>query len=215
MITKLHSPYPYFFLAALLGLVPVLNNKYPSQYFPAVSPWWVEVLSVGGGVWAVTFGFSRLWAILQQRERARGLIRSVVENRHPVANPKIEEAANPKRIISRLVRNVDQDLFEVRPDFALGSLYRLQKYLPELMREIDNEEAARIRLGIVGTYWGETLCRTLGWQWHFRPDPSLKQFSYLTSILRKGGKELDPFAWSADLMLGRKTSKDFLQAAQE
>jgi hypothetical protein len=215
MTQKLHSPYPFFFLTALLGLAPVLSNKYPATYFPAVSPWWVEVVSVGAGVLAAFLGFSRLWAILEQRERARSLVRAVVENRHPVANPRIEEAANPTRIVSRLVRNVDQDLFEIQPDFTLASLYRLQKYLPDLMKEVENEKEARIRLGIVGTYWGETLCRTMGWQWHFRPDPALKQFSYLASVLRKGEKELDPFAWSAELMLGKKTTKDFLGEAKK
>ena len=209
--TRIHSPTPYFILTALLGLVPVLNHKYPATFFPAVSPWWVEVVSVFGGVCAVVMGFSRGWAILNYRARSKNLILEAVENRHAVEKPEENDVVNAGRIVSRLVRNADKDLTEIKPDFTLDSLRRLQNYVSELMAEIDNEEDARIRLGVVGIYLGETLCRNLGWQWFFRADPSLNQFSYLASILRKQGKEIDPFAMASDLMMGKRKVIEILK----
>ena len=209
--TKLHSPWPYFTLMALLGLVPVLNNKYPAAFCPAFSPWWVEVISVFGGVCVVVVGFSRGWAILNYRARSKNLILEAVENRHAVEKPEENDVVNAGRIVSRLVRNADKDLTEIKPDFTLDSLRRLQNYVSELMAEIDNEEDARIRLGVVGIYLGETLCRNLGWQWFFRADPSLNQFSYLASILRKQGKEIDPFAMASDLMMGKRKVIEILK----
>ena len=212
--TKLHSSWPYFTLTALLGLIPVLNNKYPTAFFSAFSPWWVEIVSVFGGVWAVLMGLNRGWAILNYRIRSKKLVLEAVGNRHIIESPSENDVVNAGRIVSRLVRNVEKDLTEIKPDFTLASLKRLQSYLPELMAEIDNDEDARIRLGVVGVYLGETFCRNLGWQWFFRADPSLNQFSYLASILRKQGKEGDPFAWAADLMRGKRRIGEILKEIQ-
>lgn len=166
---KLHSPVPYFLLTALLGLVPVLNNKYPASFFPDISPGLVELLSVCGGIAAAAFGFARFWEKLARRDRARSLIRETVENRVLNGPQDQKEAVNAGRIVSRLVRNADEDLREINPDFTLESLNRLQDYLPELMAEVQNEEDSNIRLGVVGIYLGETLCRHWGWQWFFGP----------------------------------------------
>jgi hypothetical protein len=83
-----------------------------------------------------------------------------------------------------------------------------------LLTEIENEEDARIRLGVVGTYLGETYCRNGGWKWFFRPDPSLRQFSYLASVIRKQGREIDPFAWAGDLMTGKRNIHEIMKEIQ-
>jgi hypothetical protein len=118
------------------------------------------------------------------------------------------------RNISRLVRNSDEDLREIRPDFSFDSIERLRRVLPFLLDEIHNEESARIRLGVVGTYLGEFLCRSGQWQWFFKCDPALRQFGYLTSVVRREGRELDPYAWAALLFSGSRKSVDFLKESQ-
>ncbi len=208
--SKLHPPVPYFFLTALCGLIPVLNNKYPSAFFPSVSPGLVELLAVGGGIAAAALGFARLWARLVQREGAVDFVRKAVENRKSSPEQDQNEVVNAGRIISRLVRNADEDLREMNPDFTLDSLRRLQKVLPELLAEIETQEDALIRTGVVGIYLGEVLCRQSGWQWFFRADASLKQFSYMASVIRKGSGELDPFAWAGDLLTGKRKVSELL-----
>jgi hypothetical protein len=209
--TKLHSPIPYFLLTALMGLAPVLNNKYPAQFFPGLSPMWVELIAVFAGIFASVLGFTRFWAILQNRDRSRTLIRQAIESRKKVGSPDDNEITNAGRYVSRMVRNADVDLSEIGPDFTLPSLDRLQSFLPELRREVEKETDAWVRLGVVGTYLGETLCRCSGWQWFFKADPALRQFSYLASGLRKEGKEFDPFAAAADLLTGKRGIKDVLK----
>jgi len=209
--TKLHSPIPYFLLAVLAGLVPVLNNKYQAAFFPALSPGVIEILSVFAGIAASALGFARLWVKLVQRDGARGLVRGAAEGRILSGPQTPNEVVNAGRIVSRLVRNADEDLREINPDFTLSSLDRLEHYLPELMMEIQSEEDARIRLGVVGIYLGETLCRCFGWQWFFRADPSMNQFSYTASVIRLGGRELDPFAWASDLLTGKHRLSDLLK----
>lgn len=209
--TKLHSPWPWFLLAAFLGLVPVLNNKYPSQFFPALPPGLVEVLSVLAGVYCATEAFRRGWSILQRRAAARTLVLEAVRERKTPEKPDPNDAPNSNRLISRLVRNAEADLSEIGPDFSMESLRRLGKYLRPLLEEVGNEEDARVRLGVVGTYLGETLCRNRGWQWFFKADPALNQFSFLTSVLQKEGKETDPYLWAGELLTGQKTVGDLLK----
>jgi hypothetical protein len=196
---------------ALLGLVPVLNNKYPTAYFPALPPWWVEVLSTFAGIAAALMAFTRLWAILQQRDRARALILEAVQTRQPTENSPENEAANAGRLVSRLVRNADEDLREINPDFSEPSLRRLQGLLPLLLLEIGNLEDARVRLGVLGSYLGETACRNFQWQWFFKADPALRQFSYLASTLQKKGRELDPYAWAGQWLAGKAKLGEFLK----
>lgn len=199
---------------ALMGLVPVLNNKYPAQFFPALSPWLVELLSVGLGVAAAFLGLSRGWDILVRKSLARVLVRQVAAGRQAEQDAETNDISNAGRLISRLVRNVDEDLKEIRPDFSEGSLKRLQRYMPVLLAEIEDEEGARIRLGIVGTYLGEAACRNFGWQWAFKADPGLRQFSYLASTLGKAGREIDPYAWAGELLEGQKKIGAWLEAVR-
>jgi hypothetical protein len=211
---KLHSPVPYFLLVGLLGAVPVLNNLFPDSFYPSVPPFLVEILSVVLGVGAAVMAFSRTWAILQHREKSFNLLRQVAEWRKPAVPQEEKEVVMAGRSISRLVRNADEDLREMGPDFSSESLRRLPNLFPLLRAEVEKEEDARIRLGVLGTYLGETLCRTQGWKWFFRADPALRQFSYLASVVQREGRELDPFAWAADLLTGRRKLSDFLKEAK-
>jgi len=207
---KLHSPVPYFILTALWGAVPVLNNMYPRSFFPSVSSFGVELLSVFAGVAAVTLGLFRGWAILLQREKARDLVRGIVRNPAADAQQDPNDRTQAGRTISRLVRNADQDLREIGPDFTPGSLERLARFFPVIMKEIESEEDARIRMGVVGVYLGETACRTGQWQWFFKVDPALQRFGYLASTLKKGERELDPFAWAVRTMTGQAPMDGFM-----
>lgn len=212
MPRKLHSPVPYFLLTALWALVPVLNNKYPALFFPALSPGLVELLSVALGAAAAYLGFSRGWDLLHHQARARQLLRQAAEKRNPQARADDNETNAAGRFISRLVRNADEDLKEIQPDFSEHSLKRLDRTLPALLREVENEEDARIRLGIVGAYLGETACRNFNWQWRFKADPDLGRFGYLISSLGREGKETDPFSLAAQWMLGARNLKEIGEA---
>ena len=156
---KYHSSVPYFFLVGLFGLIPVLNNKYPARFFPGFSPGGVEVLSTFAGIAAATLGFMRLWARLEKGARAKALVLEAAASRHPADQPLDNDLATVARFISRLVRNVDEDLREIGPDFSQNSLSRLEKFLPALLREIESREDALIRLGVAGVYLGEAACR--------------------------------------------------------
>src|SRR5690242_18898382 len=156
MANKLHSAWPYFLLAALLGLAPVLNNKYPASFYPAAPSGLVDLICVILGVFAASLGFSRAWNRLQHTASAKTLLGQVAEKRRPLESADPNEVSQSGRIISRLVRNVGEDLKEIGPDFTWDSLKRLQGAFDLLLEEIEDEEDALIRLGVVGTYLGET-----------------------------------------------------------
>lgn len=193
----LYSPKPYFVLAALFSLIPVLNNKYPNSFFPLVPAGWVEIITTIAGVYAAFKALGYWWAILQVRSEAKAWILQAGQNRKVPETSDHNDVVNAGRYVARLVRNVDEDLREINPDFSLTSLNRLGRYLSELLMEVEGEESGRIRLGIVGVYIGETLCRAKGWEWFFKSDPSLKQFSFLPSVVHKNGKTIDPFEVAA------------------
>jgi hypothetical protein len=207
----LYSPTPFFALTALFSLVPVLNNKYPGAFFPAVGSDWVEIVSTLAGVYGAFLGMNRLWTILQVRAAARVWVKQLNITRLQGISQDENNVVNAGRSISRLVRNADSDLREIYPDFTWNSLKRLQGYLPTLLLEIQSEESAAIRLGIVGTYVGETLCRTQGWQWGFRSNPDLKQFAFLPSMVQKNGKQIDPFNLAAQAMAEKVPLLKFLE----
>ncbi len=211
---KLHSPVPYFLLVGLVSAVPLLNKLYPASFFPAAPPFAVTILSVFLGVGAALSGLTRAWAILQRRERSLTLLRQVAQWRDPPVTQEEKDVVMAGRSISRLARNADEDLREINPDFSMGSLERLPRLFPLLRQEVEKEEDARIRLGVLGTYLGETLCRNKGWKWFFRADPALRQFSYLASVVQREGKDLDPYAWAADLLTGNRKIQDLLKEAK-
>lgn len=189
----LQSPKPFFILTAFFSLIPVLNNKYPGSFFPGIGSDWVEIVCVLGGTYTAFLGFGRLWAVLQVRAAARAWVKQVNLTRLQGISRDENDVVNAGRSISRLVRNVERDLEEINPDFTMNSIKRLERYLPTLLMEVEDEESACIRLGIVGTYLGETLCRAHGWQWFFKSNPDLKQFAFLPSVVQKNGKQIDPF----------------------
>ncbi len=160
------------------------------------------------GVVAASLGFFRYWNRLQQRTSAKALLGQVLERLPGLKNKGPVEAGQSGRIISRMVRNADMDLREIGPDFTVDSIKRLNRFLPLLLDEIQNEEDAFIRIGVVGTYLGETKCRVGDWEWFFKEDPSLRQFGYLASVIRKkaAGEEAldlgDPFGMAAQWLMG-------------
>lgn len=201
----LYSPKPYFALAAFFSLIPVLNNKYPQLFFSMVPEGWVEIIATLGGVYAAFKALGCWWAILQARAEAKAYVLQAAQNRKAPENPDHNDIVNAGRYVTRLVRNADQDLSEIKPDFSLESLKRLEGYLPTLLMEVEDEDSGRIRLGIVGAYIGETLCRTKGWEWFFKADPALKQFSFLPSVVQKNGKSIDPFEAAARSLTEKKS----------
>src|SRR5258708_4207986 len=211
MRVKVHSPWPYFLLASFFALVPVLNNKYPASFFPAIPAFGIEVVMTLGGVCAFVIGLGHWWAILQRTVLAKRLVLEAVENRNSPEDPDENDVITAGRYITRLVRNVDEDLKEIKPDFTMESLGRLQSYLPQLLSEVEDEQSARILLGIVGVYLGETLCRNDHWQWFFKPATDLKQFVYLASVIHKEGKKVDPFALSAKVLTGENSISNVLK----
>jgi hypothetical protein len=214
MTQKIHSPVPYLLLTALFSLAPVFNHFYPAKFFPAIPSVWVWMISIFAAALSVIQGFRRALAIEAQRIQAMALVNDFRRWRPPSEIPAPNDVANAGRSISRLVRNVDEDLKEITPDFTLDSLKRLERFLPELLKEIHKEEDARIRLGVVGTYLGETACRLFGWNWFFNANPALKQFSFMNSTIRRNEEDFDPYDWAMDLMTGQFKMKDVLEEIQ-
>ena len=212
-VEKTHSPFPFFVLVFLFLSGALLNQGFPSLFFPALGPALVWTFSVALGT---AFGFTavrRMWTIHGQRRRALELVLKGLAERKVPAEPDENDIINAGRYIARLVRNTDEDLREINPDFSTASLKRLAHYLPDLLDEIGGEADAKIRLGVVGTYLGETLCRCSGWEWFYRADPALRQFEYLGSIIRKEGHALDPYDWAGALFAGQKKIGDLLKEA--
>jgi len=212
-VEKTQSPYPFLLLVFLFLLTAVLHQQYPAFFFPAVSAGALWGMGLTGTLVFGLVAVKRLGAITGQRKRALALIVRAVEDRQAVVQPDENDVINAGRYIARLVRNADEDLREIGADFSLASLPRLSRYLPHLLDEVGREEDAKIRLGVAGTYIGETLCRCSGWEWFYRADPRLKQFEYLTSILRRKGKTLDPYQWAGDLFARRHSIGALLKEA--
>jgi len=210
----LYPSKPYFVLTALFSLIPVLNNKYPALFFPSVPAGWVEIIATLAGVYTAFKGLGYGWAILQARSTAKDWILQASQNRKTTETSDPNDVITAGRSVSRLVRNVDEDLREIGPDFTLESLSRLEGYLPELLMEVTDEESGRIRLGIVGVYIGEILCRLKGWEWFFRSDPALKQFAFLPSTIHQKGKTIDPFEIASKAFVEKGFLKRFLAGLQ-
>lgn len=153
----------------------------------------------------------RTFQVRERRKKAVTLLRAAAKDLQADEKAGENDLGQAGRLITRLVRNSEVDLAEIKPDLSLDSLSRLKRVVPELLDEIHNEEDARIRLGIVGVYIGETLCRTKGWQWDFKARPALHQFTYQASRLKKGETTLDVFEKAAELMTGRLPWGSFLK----
>ncbi len=204
MVRPLKMSIAYFTLALLFALTAFLNEFYRPFFFPGLPKEWVWCLCFLGTVVFAIFGWNGWNRFRGRRQKAVGLILEAVQARNASAKTVDNDLANAERTISRLIANREEDLTEIGPDLTLESLGRLAAYLPTLLAEVENELDARIRLGIVGVYLGETLCRNKNWRWLFKADPNLRQFNYLVSSLEREGRKMDPFMWAGDLFAGRK-----------
>ena len=211
---KVRRVAPPALLAFLSALSIGLHQLSPRLFFPAWPGPWVLILGLAGLVFFGLFAFQKYRGIHSRRQKALALIDSILQKRRALLDPPQNEVILAGRVVARLARNADEDLREITADFSPESLARLDAYLPLLLDEAGGEPEALIRLGVVGTYLGETLCRHRGWNWFFKPDPSLKQFSYLPSVIRRGGRELDPYAWAGDLFGRRRSAADLLNEAR-
>ena len=141
-------------LMALAG-----TQFFPSVFFPALPDW------AAGLTWDLVAlaCITRVWflykATWKRRTTARLIIEKSIHDRNPQRCLTGSSADTAQRTLSRVIRNSDEDLREIIPDFTAASLHRLSGFLPKLLDEIQNETDARIRLGVVGTYLGETACR--------------------------------------------------------
>ncbi len=196
---------PWASLSFLFILAVFSHGVCPEFFFPAFDGRSILILGALGVAVFGALAFQKNAGINRRRREASRLIQALRGKRAPLGEPTENEVILAGRVVSRLTRNADEDLREINPDFSLASLHRLIRYLPLLLDEVECEEDALIRWGVVGTYLGETLCRQAGWNWFFKPDPALRQFSFLSSVLQRGpGRELDPYAWAADLFDRRR-----------
>ncbi|HET9870137.1 MAG TPA: hypothetical protein VFR02_06565 [bacterium] len=212
---RLRAVAPFAALSLWWALGPVARVLEPGWFFPA---WSAAAVWGTGAAGALGFGWLA-WRnqarLAGRRRKAASLLRALAARRRPAADPGENDVILAGRVVSRLVRNADEDLREIGPDFSPASLDRLRRYLPQLLDEVGTEEEGWIRLGVVGTYLGETLCRGGRWRWFFRPDPTLRQFSYTPSLLRRDdGRELDPYGWAAELFGGGKGLEEFWKEAR-
>jgi hypothetical protein len=209
------SPTPYLILAGICLAAPVGNRFFPAFFYPVFAPWGVALV---GGLAAIAAS-ARAWflyrAIGKRRKNAMVLMKKILQGRDSKTFLSGSSADRAGRTLGRVLRNTDEDLREMRPDFTVASLERLSGFLPELLDEIKSETDAAIRLGIVGAYLGETACRLWGWQWNFRADPSLRQFDYLASALERKGARMDPFELAGELFSGTLKPKELIQRFRE
>ncbi|HVM33014.1 MAG TPA: hypothetical protein VMU88_07755, partial [bacterium] len=198
----------------LWALAALLNRLAPRLFFPDFTPQEVAALSGAGTLLFGAWAWGKARALRARRREACRRIEAILQKRNPPAQADENEVMLAGRVVARLARNADEDLREIDADFSPESLGRLDAWLPLLLDEIQTEEDALIRLGVVGTYLGEVLCRHRGWRWFFKPDPALRQFSYLPSLLRRGERQLDPYAWAGELFRRRKRAAALLGEAQ-
>lgn len=183
-----------FFGAALYLLVSaLLNTLWPDLFFSKASVPWVWA-GAGTGSLILTTLASHLRRLRQaQRKAGRENIETAEQNRPAVENPTREQRAASAKLLERLIAHAGEDLKEIRPDFTLASLRRLEKNLPVLLEESADPLDARILLGIVGVYLGETLRAAYKGEWILGAAPSLGRFTYQACRLRFSKKEWDPF----------------------
>ncbi len=208
---KLHSSWPYFFLVALLGLIPVLNNKYPAQYFPGLSPWWIEVFSTFAGISAATIGFMRLWARSRKKARAGNLVLEAVGSRHPAENPSENDVDGAGRLVSRLVRNVDEDLREIVPDFPRIRSGAWADSCRSCWRKSSGRKTPSSAWEWRGFTWGRPPAGMTNGSGASTPIRPCASSAIYPPASKKREKLLDPFLWAADLMAGKGRMSEFIK----
>lgn len=205
------SPIPYIALAGVCAGALAGSQFFPDFFFPAFGSWVIGLfwdLAALGAAWRAWGLYQALW---KGRAEAIARIEFLLRNRNSQKIQMGSSADTAGRTLSRVIRNADEDLKEINPDFTLDSLIRLSGFLPNLLDEIQSETDAKIRLGVVGAYLGETACRLWGWQWKFQSETSLRQFEYLVSILEKGKDRVDPFELAGELFSNKLKSGDLIQ----
>ncbi len=183
---------------------------YPALFFPAFANWAVDLFFVLLGGCACFRILARTRAASRDRRRALEWMNQALLKRDEVNAKEGPAAATAERTLCRLISNSDMDLREIRPDYSEESLLRLQAFMPELLEEINSGTDAMIRLGVAGSYLGETACRNWGWKWKFRSEPSLKQFEYLVSSLDRAGEQVDPFRLALNLFTGLSKARGII-----
>lgn len=209
------SPTPYLILAGICLAAPVGNRFFPDFFYPAFAPWGLALVGGLVGIAAISRAWFLYRGIRKKRMGAIVIMKKILQDRDSKTLLIGSFADRAGRTLGRVVRNADEDLREMRPDFTAASLGRLSGFLPELLDETKTETDAAIRLGIVGAYLGETACRLWGWQWNFRADTQLRQFEYLASVLERKGVLVDPFGLAEKLFSGTLNSKELIQRFRE
>jgi hypothetical protein len=205
------SPTPYLALAGVCLAALAGTQFFPSVFFPGLPLW------VSGLIWdlAALACATRVWFLDKETGKRRSaamlLLELSIRDRDSQSCLTGPSADTAQRTLGRVIRNADEDLREINPDFTAASLRRLSGFLPRLLDEIQTETDAKIRLGVVGAYLGETACRLWDWQWNFRSDPALKQFNYLASTLERKGAQADPFGLALEFFSCRLKPKDLIQ----
>ncbi len=202
------SPTPYLALSGLCLAAMAGNQLFPLFFFPAFAPWVsglaLDLLALSSALRAWVL-YQALW---KRRATALGLVEKILQGRDPKTFRTGSSADTAQRTLSRVIRNADEDLREISPDYSAASLSRLADFLPKLLDEMNTETDAMIRLGVAGAYIGETACRLWEWEWKFQADPSLRQFEYLASILDRQGISVDPFELAQKCYSGKMKAKD-------
>ncbi len=171
----------------------VFRSLAPGLFGVGIPSIWIWAFSlVGAGVFS-SLGWGRARTAARTQSTACGWVRRAIRDRQQALRPEPNDLRTVQRNLSRLERNVESDLGEIRPDFSRESIARLSAIRGEILTEIDSPAQARILLGVLGAYLGATLSRSPGWAWVWRTDPLLKQFAFQVSTVRKGEVEYDPF----------------------
>ena len=180
-------------MAALFLSAGVFQSLYPGFFGGGIPSVWVWGFSLAGAAVFSSLGWGRTRRATRAQSGARDWVRRAIQDRQPALRPEPNDLRTVQRNIGRLERHVEEDLREIQPDFTLASLDRLTGHRNDFLAEVDGFEQARLLLGVLGAYVGCTLVRSKGWEWLWRADPLLKQFSFQASLVRKGGLEFDPF----------------------
>jgi hypothetical protein len=202
------SPIPYLALSGVCLAAMAGDQLFTFFFFPAFAPW---VAGLALDLLAL-FSALRAWVLYQalwkRRTDALNLVEKILRGRDAKTFKTGPSADTAQRTLSRVIRNADEDLREIAPDYSEVSLSRLADFLPKLLDEMNTETDAMIRLGVAGAYIGETACRLWKWEWKFQADPSLRQFEYLASVLERQGASIDPFELAQQCFSGKMKAKE-------
>jgi hypothetical protein len=214
-MSSLQRAYFQVELAVWFLLLGIANQARPYVFFFGIAPVWIWGIAIlGFGIFGF-IGARSIYVSHSQHVQALNLVERTLKDRQSDPHIFDEEKSKIERSISRLSRNMEANLFEIHPDFSLRSIDRLKKVIPAFLNEIQTEFDAKIRIGILGVYIGETLCRNLKLRWKFQSDSQDAVFPFLSSIIGSETDPCDPFQLARiflmDFKEGRKQVKDYLK----